>query len=110
MLHVAFLFVLFFIGFRFVCGFREMDKDKGSTSDVRNQPTNQPGSTTTSFADMFKDKTPKKTVKISMMRNEQCLAGANVTIPLDAVNEVHSRFANTLYGYFIGRRLAFPEV
>ena len=32
--------------------------------------TNQPGSVSSSFADMFKDKTPKKIVKISEMRNE----------------------------------------
>nr|GEW13176.1 hypothetical protein [Tanacetum cinerariifolium] len=35
---------------------------------------------------------------------------AAVAIPLDAVEELTSRFANTLYGYFIGKRLAFPLV
>ena len=73
-------------------------------------PKTQSGSNPPSFADMLKDKTLKKTVKISEMRNENCVAGANVTIPLEAVNEVRSRFANTLYGYFIGKRLAFPVV
>ncbi|GKE29236.1 zinc knuckle CX2CX4HX4C containing protein [Tanacetum coccineum] len=35
---------------------------------------------------------------------------ASLVIPIKAVEEVSSRFANTLYGYFIGKRLAFPVV
>ncbi|GJW25656.1 zinc knuckle CX2CX4HX4C containing protein [Tanacetum coccineum] len=38
------------------------------------------------------------------------LFGAAVAIPMVAVEEVSSRFSNTLYGYFIGKRLAFPLV
>ena len=38
------------------------------------------------------------------------MAGANVTIPMEMVDEVSNRFANTFYGYFIGKRLAFPIV
>ncbi|GJZ72897.1 reverse transcriptase domain-containing protein [Tanacetum coccineum] len=33
-----------------------------------------------------------------------------VAIPFEAVEEVKSRFSNTLYGFFIGKRLAFPLV
>nr|GEW91331.1 zinc knuckle CX2CX4HX4C [Tanacetum cinerariifolium] len=36
--------------------------------------------------------------------------GANVAIPLAVVEEVSQRFKNTLYGYFIGKRLKFPLV
>ncbi|GKD05120.1 zinc knuckle CX2CX4HX4C containing protein [Tanacetum coccineum] len=36
--------------------------------------------------------------------------GANVAIPLAGVEEVSQRFENTLYGYFIGKRLVFPLV
>ncbi|GKE86993.1 hypothetical protein Tco_1564468 [Tanacetum coccineum] len=32
----------------------------------------------------------------------------HVAIPLVAIKEVSNRFDNTLYGYFIGMRLAFP--
>nr|GEX31622.1 hypothetical protein [Tanacetum cinerariifolium] len=42
------------------------------------------------------------------MRNEISVHGAAVTIPIDAVKAVNARFVNTLYGYFIGDRLAFP--
>lgn len=63
-----------------------------------------------SFADMLKDKTPTKVVRVTEMRNTNCVADVNVTIPLEVVDEVSSCFANTLYGYFIGKRLAFPIV
>ncbi|GKA70040.1 zinc knuckle CX2CX4HX4C containing protein [Tanacetum coccineum] len=36
--------------------------------------------------------------------------GANVAIPMAVVNEICDNIANTLYGYFIGERLAFPIV
>ncbi|GKD16812.1 hypothetical protein Tco_1205970, partial [Tanacetum coccineum] len=43
-------------------------------------------------------------------QEDEIVQGANVAIPLVLVEEVSSRFANTLYGYFIGKRLAFPIV
>ncbi|GKE05932.1 zinc knuckle CX2CX4HX4C containing protein, partial [Tanacetum coccineum] len=36
--------------------------------------------------------------------------GHRLAFPLEAVEAVSSRFVNTLYGYFIGHRLAFPLV
>ncbi|GJZ98588.1 hypothetical protein Tco_0671041 [Tanacetum coccineum] len=36
--------------------------------------------------------------------------GADVAIPLAAIGEVSNWFVNTLYGYFIGKRIAFPIV
>ncbi|GKE44277.1 hypothetical protein Tco_1471561 [Tanacetum coccineum] len=41
---------------------------------------------------------------------EQVVEGVAVAIPLAAVEEVSKRFNNTLYRYFIGKRLAFPIV
>nr|GEX14358.1 zinc knuckle CX2CX4HX4C [Tanacetum cinerariifolium] len=61
-----------------------------------------------SFAFMFKDNTSKKTVHLSELRNDECVSGADVSIPLVSVYEVSDRFTNTLYGYFIEKRLAFP--
>ncbi|GKB26475.1 hypothetical protein Tco_0865876 [Tanacetum coccineum] len=34
--------------------------------------------------------------------------GVDFTIPIMVVDEISTRFENTLYGYFIGKRLAFP--
>ncbi|GJT41068.1 zinc knuckle CX2CX4HX4C containing protein [Tanacetum coccineum] len=42
--------------------------------------------------------------------NDEKVVGANVAIPMDVVDEFSDIFANTLYGYFIGERLAFPTV
>ncbi|GKC84069.1 zinc knuckle CX2CX4HX4C containing protein [Tanacetum coccineum] len=52
----------------------------------------------------------KKVVKITELRNSECVAGAANAIPFKAVEVVSSRFVNTIYGYFIGNRLAFPLV
>ncbi|GJV06019.1 hypothetical protein Tco_1343675 [Tanacetum coccineum] len=68
------------------------------------------GSVPMPFASVLKEKTNKKTVKLSKLTNDEVVHGADVTIPLVAVEEVSSRFVNTLYGYFIGKRLAFPIV
>ncbi|GJW57423.1 SPX and EXS domain-containing protein [Tanacetum coccineum] len=63
-----------------------------------------------SFASLLKKPMPSKAVRLSMMKNAKSVIGANVAIPLPAVEEVSKRFENTLYGYFIGKRLAFPVV
>ncbi|GJW44645.1 hypothetical protein Tco_0073444 [Tanacetum coccineum] len=52
----------------------------------------------------------KKAVKIKELRSEEMVAGATVTLPFEVVKVVSSHFANTLYGYFIGKRLAFKLV
>ncbi|GJS85226.1 hypothetical protein Tco_0751767 [Tanacetum coccineum] len=64
--------------------------------------------TANSFASVLHNQSlTKQVVKIMELRNNDVVDGANVAITMEAV-EVSSRFANTLYGYFIGKRLAFP--
>ncbi|GKA87515.1 zinc knuckle CX2CX4HX4C containing protein [Tanacetum coccineum] len=63
-----------------------------------------------SFASVLSNSQGKKSVKISEMHNMEAVEGAKVVIPMEAVEEVSSRFQNTLYGFFIGKRLAFPLV
>ncbi|GJS72434.1 zinc knuckle CX2CX4HX4C containing protein [Tanacetum coccineum] len=63
-----------------------------------------------SFASVLQNKPNKKIVKITELRNDINVDGAAVAIPYEAVEEVSSRFTNTLYGFFIGKRLAFPLV
>ncbi|GJY29012.1 zinc knuckle CX2CX4HX4C containing protein [Tanacetum coccineum] len=67
------------------------------------------GSGKSFFADMLKQQDATKAARIAHMTSEH-IPGANVAIPLDAVKEISKRFKNTLYGYFIGKRLAFPLV
>ncbi|GJS02428.1 zinc knuckle CX2CX4HX4C containing protein [Tanacetum coccineum] len=62
---------------------------------------------TPSFDKVLQGNPIKKVVKIQELRNFEVVDGAAVAIPIEAVEEVSSRFANTLYGYFIGKRLAF---
>nr|GEW11617.1 hypothetical protein [Tanacetum cinerariifolium] len=52
----------------------------------------------------------KKTVTFSKLYNDEVVDGAALAILIKAVKEASSRFFNTLYGYFIGKRLAFPVV
>ncbi|GJS60553.1 hypothetical protein Tco_0655337 [Tanacetum coccineum] len=79
----------------------------GATSGSQHGPTNKNGN---SFASVLQANTNKKIVKIKELRNEVVVEGAAVAIPFEAVQEVKSRFSNTLYGFFIGKRLAFPLV
>ncbi|GJR69256.1 reverse transcriptase domain, reverse transcriptase zinc-binding domain protein [Tanacetum coccineum] len=92
--------------------YQEPLKDASSSKDsnqskesVPIQPHVKP-----SFASVVHDKPLKKIVKIKEMRSEERVDGATVAIPLEAIQEVNERFTNTLYGYFIGNRLAFPLV
>nr|GFA22526.1 hypothetical protein [Tanacetum cinerariifolium] len=56
------------------------------------------------------DAIKNKLVCISELRSDKIMEGAALAIPLSAVEEVSARFENTLYGYFISNRLAFPLV
>nr|GEX03922.1 ABC transporter G family member 39-like isoform X1 [Tanacetum cinerariifolium] len=44
------------------------------------------------------------------LNNLHLLSRVNVAIPIEVVDKISSRFNNTLYGYFLGKRLAFPVV
>ncbi|GJW77890.1 hypothetical protein Tco_0139572 [Tanacetum coccineum] len=66
-----------------------------------------------SFASLLKNPNlaaATKAVRLKVMNNSELVQGANVAISLAAMEEVSNRFENTLYGYFIGHRLAFPLV
>lgn len=74
--------------------------DKGIDSGVANK----------SFASVMGAQPVRQVVTLSELRNDEVVEGAAVTLPLAAVDEVNARFANTLFGYFIGKRLAFKLV
>ncbi|GKD55142.1 zinc knuckle CX2CX4HX4C containing protein [Tanacetum coccineum] len=66
-----------------------------------------------SFASLLKNPNipvATKAVCLSVMQNNESVQGSNVAISLAAVEEISNHFENTLYGYFIGKRLAFPLV
>jgi hypothetical protein len=50
---------------------------------------------------------------VSNFRRLECSkkkADVDLSVPMNVVEEVNLRFENTLYGYFLGQRLAFPVV
>nr|GEV59415.1 hypothetical protein [Tanacetum cinerariifolium] len=57
-----------------------------------------------SFASILQGIHLKKTDKIKELHNEEIVEGSTLAIPYVAVEEVRNKFANTLYGYFIGKR------
>ncbi|KAI3712402.1 hypothetical protein L1987_70958 [Smallanthus sonchifolius] len=54
----------------------------------------------------------KEAVKVNFrtMESSEVIDGADVVIPLSSVKQVNDRYANTLFGYFLGKRLAFLVV
>ncbi|GKA75354.1 zinc knuckle CX2CX4HX4C containing protein [Tanacetum coccineum] len=78
-------------------------------SNVNGKPGNENVKPST-YASLLNDKTSTSKVSISSLHNNEVIQGADIAIPLDSVNEISNRYANTLYGYFIGKRHAFPVV
>ncbi|GJR37693.1 zinc knuckle CX2CX4HX4C containing protein [Tanacetum coccineum] len=62
------------------------------------------------FVSMLKDINPLHTVHLTEIKNDVEIVGADVAIPQADVDMISARFFNTLYGYVIGKRLAFPVV
>ncbi|GJR05399.1 integrase, catalytic region, zinc finger, CCHC-type containing protein [Tanacetum coccineum] len=84
--------------------------DQIASDHVDNHSTSSIPANGGSFASILQNKTAKKVVKVSELRNNEKVQGAAVAIPLEAVKEVSACFDNTLYGYFVGKKLAFPLV
>ena len=62
-----------------------------------------------SYATTLNEDQPKRKVNFRPLNN-QTVEDADFTLPMKSVEEVNNRFVNTLYGYFIGKCLAFPIV
>lgn len=75
-----------------------------------NQPLGSTGVKSVSYAGATSNE-PKK--HVSNFRRLECSnkrADVDLSVPMKVVEEVNTRFENTLYGYFIGQCLAFPVV
>lgn len=66
--------------------------------------------TKTSYLNVATAEIPKEKVNFRSLKSDSSVNEADVVIPLSSVEEVNNRFSNTLYGYFIGKRIAFPVV
>ncbi|GKB40898.1 hypothetical protein Tco_0885840 [Tanacetum coccineum] len=83
--------------------FRNVSFEASKPDGVQSKPKQ-------SFASKVKNQTNTRAVHIQKVSNDTVIPGAHVAIPIEAIDEVSSRFENTLYGYFIGKRLAFSLV
>nr|GEY11375.1 hypothetical protein [Tanacetum cinerariifolium] len=76
----------------------------GEIEDVATTVNTASDKVLNSFASVLKHKV-NRVAEIMELRNDECVEGAAVMIPLAAIEEVTSRFENTLYGYFVGKRM-----
>ncbi|GJY43016.1 zinc knuckle CX2CX4HX4C containing protein [Tanacetum coccineum] len=53
---------------------------------------------------------PKVNSNFRLLVADPVFDGVNISIPRKVVEKVSTRFERTLYGYFIGKRMAFPVV
>ncbi|KAJ0506109.1 putative transcription factor interactor and regulator CCHC(Zn) family [Helianthus annuus] len=49
-------------------------------------------------------------VNFRKLISDASLEGVDVVLPIDSVRQVNNRLANTLYGYILGDRIAYPVV
>ncbi|GJX25504.1 zinc finger, CCHC-type containing protein [Tanacetum coccineum] len=63
-----------------------------------------------SYVSALKPETRTKKVNFYELQPQESVEDADLKIPKALIEEVSGRVGNTLYGYFIGKRLAFPIV
>ncbi|GJR35201.1 zinc knuckle CX2CX4HX4C containing protein [Tanacetum coccineum] len=73
--------------------------------DINNMPTSYAGAAGANNKDQ-----PKVMSNFRHLVAYLVFNGVDISIPRKVVEKVSSRFENTLYGYFIGKRMAFPVV
>ncbi|PWA82953.1 zinc knuckle CX2CX4HX4C [Artemisia annua] len=64
----------------------------------------------TSYASATSNEPKQHTSNFRRLECNMKANGVDLSIPMKVVEEVNTRFENTLYGYFLGQRLAFPVV
>lgn len=62
-----------------------------------------------SYATFLNEDQPKRKVSFCPLNNAT-VVDAGFTLPMKSIEEVNNRFSNNFYGYFIGKRLAFPSM
>ncbi|GKA00352.1 hypothetical protein Tco_0672902 [Tanacetum coccineum] len=89
-----------------------LESKKGA--DVNSNANVEPTASTSllasvSFAALLKGDTSQKSVNFRTL-NTPARNGADVVIPLKSIRMVSERFVDTAYGFFIGKRVAYPIV
>ncbi|GJY99640.1 zinc knuckle CX2CX4HX4C containing protein, partial [Tanacetum coccineum] len=73
--------------------------------DINTKSTSYAGAAGASAKDQ-----PKVNSNFRTLVADPVFDGVNISIPRKVVEKVSTRFEHTLYGYFIGKRMAFPVV
>lgn len=71
---------------------------------------NTPIKTGVSYASVVNGGPSGQKLNFRLLETPACMDNADVQIPMSSVLKANSRFENTLYGYFLGKRVAFPVV
>lgn len=66
--------------------------------------------TKVSYARVIQSDEQKKKVNFRSLATDTSVDRVDVVIPMASVQQISERFVNTLYGYFLGKRLAYPIV
>ncbi|XP_071714513.1 uncharacterized protein [Rutidosis leptorrhynchoides] len=79
--------------------------------DIQEHAVNQDGANQVSYAKILGGSQDAKKVNFRYVEPVKDLEdGIDVEIPLSSVLEAKKRYNNTLYGYFLGKRIAYPVV
>nr|GEZ50525.1 hypothetical protein [Tanacetum cinerariifolium] len=85
------------------------DAVKGNRSGVNAGPNSTTPNKGTSYANLFTGKSSRKSVNfrtlITPVGN-----GIDVAVPVVSIKAISERFVNTTYGFFLGKRVAYPVV
>ncbi|XP_022024362.1 uncharacterized protein LOC110924676 [Helianthus annuus] len=74
------------------------------------QPHANPSSGSGSYASKVASVKPRNKINFRYIEDTNQMEDVDVMIPMESVRKVQDRFANVLFGYFLGKRLAFPVV
>jgi hypothetical protein len=64
----------------------------------------------TSYAGATSNEPMKYMSNFRRLEYRKIINGVDLIVPMKVVEEVNTRYENTLYGYFLGKRIAFPDV
>jgi len=91
----------------------QLDKDvtqEQKCADGGTDPSSEPKKNQPTYADSLKVKANNRKVNFRKVENSMKTAGIDVYLPRESVRLMQDKMANTIFGYFLGERLAYPVV
>nr|GEX06939.1 hypothetical protein [Tanacetum cinerariifolium] len=91
-------------------GSNKHDSYDGGIPSQEDDPISDSNTKPVSYVNALNVEARSKKVNFHELLSHESIDGTDLKIPKTSVEEVKGRMKNTLYGYFIGKRLAFPIV